>query len=127
LLLYNNQLVGTIPSSLGALTALKALWLDGNNLNGTIPSSLGTLTVLNELRLQQNQLSGTIPSSLGALTALTHVRLYANQLVGQTPFCNSVQSITNFVADCAKVNCTCCTACCPAAFGIIPDYLYCDF
>ena len=68
--LYNNQLLGTIPSSLGNLTALQFLCvrradcclctaltryacalseLDNNQLSGTIPSSLGNLTALQQL------------------------------------------------------------------------------
>jgi hypothetical protein len=144
LTLYTNQLVGTIPSSLGALTALTWLSLSANQLVGPIPSSLGALTALTSLESGNNQLSGTIPSSVGALTALTGLNLddnklsgtipssfrslsalvglwlYNNQLVGTMPFCNSDQSFKSLVADCAKVNCTCCTHCCPTAFGNIP-------
>ena len=68
--LYGNQLSGTIPSSLGSLTALTYLcvrrdegrrctslrrltcalsWLHNNQLSGTIPSSLGSLNVLRQL------------------------------------------------------------------------------
>jgi Leucine-rich repeat (LRR) protein len=124
--LWGNQLFGTIPLSLGALTALLFVDLEDNQLSGTIPSSLGALTALALLDLEDNQLSGTIPSSLGALTALNELYLSNNQLVGTMPFCNSVQSFRYLVADCAKVNCTCCTACCPVAFGNIRVYDYCD-
>jgi Leucine-rich repeat (LRR) protein len=120
--LYDNQLTGTIPSSLGALTALTLFTLYTNQLVGTIPSSLGALTALTYLDLSINQLNGTIPSSLGALSALEYLILNDNQLVGTMPFCKSDQSIEYLVADCAKVNCTCCTHCCPAAFGNIPLY-----
>src|ERR1035441_5221237 len=40
---------------------------NGNNLIGTIPSSLGNLPNLQVLELEWNQLSGSIPSSLGNL------------------------------------------------------------
>jgi hypothetical protein len=118
--LGKNQLFGTIPSSLGALTALVALVMYDNQLVGTIPSSLGALTALGFLALSTNQLSGTIPSSLGALTALIDLFLNDNQVVGTMPFCKSNQPFDNLVADCAKVNCICCTGCCPVAFGNIP-------
>jgi hypothetical protein len=121
-----NQLSGTIPSSLGTLTALIDLDLSYNRLSGTIPSSLGALTALNRLYLFNNELSGTIPSSLGALTDLEWFYLHDNQLVGTMPFCNSDQSFVRLVADCMEVKCTCCTECCPVAFGNIPFYSYCD-
>jgi Leucine-rich repeat (LRR) protein len=125
LLLNDNQLVGTIPSSLGALSALTRVDLSSNQLTGTIPSSLGTLTALTSLWLYNNQLSGSIPSSLITLTTLANLLLNDNQLVGTMPFCNSRPSFEYLVADCVKVNCTCCTHCCPAAFGNIPVSLFC--
>jgi hypothetical protein len=124
--LSENQLSGTIPSFLGALTALTELYLYKNQLSGSIPSSLGALTALTDLALHINLLDGTIPSSLGALTALSWLFLHDNQLVGTMPFCNSDQSFSYFIADCAKVNCTCCTGCCPTAFGSIPVSELCD-
>jgi hypothetical protein len=127
LLFVSNQLSGTIPSSLGALTALTTMNLAGNQLYGSIPSSLGALTALTGLWLWGNQLSGTIPSSFVALTALETLWLDDNRLVGTMPFCsNSDQSFRFLVVDCAEVDCTCCTECCPVAFGNIPASLSCD-
>jgi hypothetical protein len=83
--LSRNQLFGTIPKSLGTLTALADLWLQNNQLRGTIPSSLGILTTLIQLYLYNNLLSGTIPSSLGALTALISLSLERNHLSGTIP------------------------------------------
>jgi hypothetical protein len=124
--LSRNQLFGTIPSSLGALTALISLSLERNHLSGTIPSSLGALTTLDVLWLRSNQLSGTIPSSLGALPALASLLLNNNQLVGTMPLCNSDQAFASLVADCMEVDCTCCTECCPVAFGNIMASSFCD-
>jgi hypothetical protein len=124
--LWIENVRSRIPPDLGLLTDLTYLSLRGNQLSGTIPSSLGALTALTSLELGDNQLVGTIPSSLGALTALTRLYLNDNQLVGTMPFCNLEQSISILVADCAKVNCTCCTACCPAAFGNIRVYSFCN-
>jgi len=80
-----NQLIGSIPASLGNLTALTALYLRENELSGSIPSELGNLLVLEYLSLAYNQLSGSIPSSLGGLTALYHLYLNDNQLSGTIP------------------------------------------
>ncbi len=41
---------------------------------GTIPNSIGLLTALRELSFQYNQLSGTIPSALGQLSTLAYGR-----------------------------------------------------
>ena len=47
------------------------LLLFGNNLVGTIPDALGNFTDLGWLNLGKNQLSGTVPASLGNLANLT--------------------------------------------------------
>jgi Leucine-rich repeat (LRR) protein len=125
--LGGDNVRGQIPHDLGLLTGLTYLALWNNQLSGTIPSSLGALTALTGLHLEVNRLSGTIPSSLGALTALEELFLYRNLLVGSKSFCNSDQSLDDLVADCARVDCTCCTECCPAAFGNIPRYTFCEF
>jgi Leucine-rich repeat (LRR) protein len=120
LALANNTLTGTIPASIGTLTALTDLRLFLNSFTGTIPSALGGLTSLRTLNFRGNGLTGTIPSSLTTLTALTALYLYDNQITGPVPFCDNVTSrqllwsIQELVADCDKVDCPCCTHCCPA-------------
>jgi hypothetical protein len=59
--LDNNKLVGTIPSSIGQLTAMVFLALGNNQLTGTIPSQLGQLTAMRELWLNGNKLTGLVP------------------------------------------------------------------
>ena len=93
LTLGNNELTGSIPSSLGSLTNLQELRLDENQLTGSIPSSLGSLTNLQELDLTANQLTGSIPSSLGSLTNLQRLWLWYNELTGSIP--SSLGSLTN--------------------------------
>jgi leucine-rich repeat protein SHOC2 len=77
LFLSGNQLT-SLPAELGALTALTWLDLAGNQLT-SLPAELGALTALTGLRLRGNQLTG-LPAELGALTALTRLRLDGNQL-----------------------------------------------
>ncbi len=70
--LFNNQLSGSIPSSLGSLTALQYLCVLRNccshckilrqRARACARSNLG-----------YNQLIGSIPSSLGSLTALQYL------------------------------------------------------
>ena len=91
--LSENQLTGSIPPSLGSLTNLQSLQLFENQLTGSIPASLGSLTNLQSLGLSGNQLTGSIPSSLGSLTNLQHLNLEDNELTGSIP--SSLGSLTN--------------------------------
>jgi hypothetical protein len=85
LILFNNQLSGSIPSSLGNLTSLEYVDLFSNQLSGNISSSLGKLLSLVAINLSYNQLSGSIPSSLGNPQSLSDLNLSYNQLSGAIP------------------------------------------
>ena len=85
ILLFNNNLNGTIPVELNTLTELKFLYLHSNNLTGTIPTELGDLSNLKELILMNNSLSGNIPSTLSNLSNLTLLMLSDNNLDGCIP------------------------------------------
>ncbi|XP_048139564.1 receptor-like protein 6 [Rhodamnia argentea] len=76
---------GNIPSSIGNLTQLTTLVLQGSKFLGEIPSSIGKLVQLPLLILSMNQLSGEIPASLINLTNLFYLDLNHNQLTGQIP------------------------------------------
>jgi len=82
-----NNLVGSLPSALGNLTALRTLDLASNELDGSsIPATLGNLSNLTGLDLSGNGLSGNIPSTLGSLTNLSvELDLHANNLSGGLP------------------------------------------
>ncbi|XP_020244914.1 putative leucine-rich repeat receptor-like serine/threonine-protein kinase At2g24130 [Asparagus officinalis] len=73
--LSSNQLTGNIPSQIGNMKQLTTLYLGGNNLTGTIPSSLGNLTNLSELALSNNSIHGNIPEELGRLTNLDYLEI----------------------------------------------------
>ncbi|MDE2965548.1 MAG: leucine-rich repeat domain-containing protein [Acidobacteriota bacterium] len=81
----NNQLNGSIPPELAALSNLTSLNLRGNQLSGSIPTELSRLSNLTSLDLRGNQLSGRIPSELGRLPNLLHLYLAGNQLSGFIP------------------------------------------
>jgi hypothetical protein len=83
--LRNNNLAGSIPSTLTSLASLTYLDLDSNQLSGSIPASLASLASLQILALHLNQLSGSIPPELGGLASLTDLELGNNQLSGSIP------------------------------------------
>eukprot|EP00164_Ancoracysta_twista_P002100 GFYU01002775.1.p1 GENE.GFYU01002775.1~~GFYU01002775.1.p1 ORF type:complete len:518 (+),score=28.85 GFYU01002775.1:54-1556(+) len=89
----SQQLWGTIPTSLGALTSLRVLDLSYNQLTGGIPDWLGQLKSLKVLELQGNQLSGTLPDSLGQLTDMSTLDLRYNHLSGSIPA--SIENLKN--------------------------------
>ncbi|KAK3199326.1 hypothetical protein Dsin_022741 [Dipteronia sinensis] len=81
---YNN-LTGCIPPEIGNLRNLSTLYLDYNKLTGHIPPSLGDLTKLEILSLGLNQLCGLLPQQLGNLMNLTYLVLYLNNISGPIP------------------------------------------
>ncbi|KAF3457076.1 hypothetical protein FNV43_RR01733 [Rhamnella rubrinervis] len=76
---------GQIPSFLQNLTKLTGLRLSESELGGGIPSWLGNLTQLNRLSFATNKLHGLVPSSLGRLTRLTYLGISMNNFTGQIP------------------------------------------
>ncbi len=88
--LSRNNLVGSVPSSLGNITNLTSLILSYNSLTDSIPSSLGELSSLQHLELQYNQLTGSIP--FPTLTNLNYLMLNHNQLIDTIPYSFANQS-----------------------------------
>lgn len=83
--LGSNNLVGTIPASLGTLSSLTYLKLNKNLLKGTLPKELGNLSNLETLYLDYNQIEGSIPKEFGALSNLKSFALHHNRLSGEIP------------------------------------------
>ena len=81
----NNNMVGSLPSELGDLTAIIGLFLSDNEISGTIPASLSNLKEMWTLRLSHNNLTGTIPTSLESLEKLRYLSLEYNTLTGSIP------------------------------------------
>ncbi|KAJ4718916.1 putative Receptor protein kinase [Melia azedarach] len=80
-----NHLSGVIPPGLGRLSNLEVLNLNGNSLTGGIPSTISNLTKLIVLALSRNELDGPIPSSIGNLSNLIILSLYSNKITGVLP------------------------------------------
>ena len=85
LCLYDLELTGAVPASLGKCAKLKELLLNENQLTGPIPDDLGQCRELVALQLECNKLSGGVPASLGSCTKLKGLRLHMNQLEGPVP------------------------------------------
>ncbi|GJV56883.1 leucine-rich repeat protein [Tanacetum coccineum] len=83
--LAENQLFGSLPSSLGNLVGLTTLYLQSNRFKGKIPTTIGKLQKLQLLNLHSNQFSGTMPDAIGNLSLLTELYLYSNKLEGHIP------------------------------------------
>jgi len=80
-----NKLSGPIPASYGDFKKLELLALNGNNLNGSIPQSITNLASLKQLHLSSNQLTGDLPLELGRLTKLEVFNVFDNDLSGALP------------------------------------------
>ncbi|GJT74573.1 leucine-rich repeat protein [Tanacetum coccineum] len=85
LTLGDNQLFGSLPSSIGSLVGLTFLDFQSNRFKGKVPSSIGKLQKLQVLGLKINQFSGPIPHAIGNLSLLTQLHLDNNKLEGHIP------------------------------------------
>ncbi|KAL8468752.1 hypothetical protein ACS0TY_031814 [Phlomoides rotata] len=107
--LFNNQLEGLIPESIGKSPNLHELKLFGNRFSGSIPSELGKNSALQtfdvsycnlsgevpnflcqngalvELVVLGNAFSGSIPANLGKCLTLQRVRFRENRFTGEFP------------------------------------------
>ena len=82
--LRNAGLTGSIPPSLGGLSRLDALGLNGNRLTGAIPPEIAAIPGLRFLHLEHNRLTGAIPPELAAIPGL-RLDLSGNRLEGCIP------------------------------------------
>ncbi|KAM0843118.1 hypothetical protein ACQ4PT_057923 [Festuca glaucescens] len=82
LFLSDNQLTGSIPSSLSRLTSLSAMSLNANHLDGELPDAFDPLVGLVNLDISSNNFSGVLPPSVKNMSSLTTLRIQDNQLSG---------------------------------------------
>ncbi|GER27556.1 leucine-rich receptor-like protein kinase family protein [Striga asiatica] len=89
------KIVGPIPHEFGNLKNLQVLELSENRLTGLIPEAIGGLSQLYALSLGGNQLHGHIPSDICRLRRLGELYLYDNSLMGPLPDCfGQLKSLT---------------------------------
>jgi Leucine-rich repeat (LRR) protein len=76
---WNNNMVGTLPTDIGNLTAIKWFVAPSNEgLTGIIPSSIGNLTNLENLSFYNCDLRGYIPEVILNLNKLETIELSNN-------------------------------------------------
>ncbi|KAL9390720.1 hypothetical protein Peur_014640 [Populus x canadensis] len=64
-LLHDNNLTGSIPSTLGLVQTLEAVRFEGNSLTGPVPPNLNNLTTVKTLILSNNKFTGPVPNLTG--------------------------------------------------------------
>lgn len=87
-MLSKNNLVGTIPATIGMINTLKNLDLSNNKLSGSLPPVFGNMPNLVMLDVSYNSISGSIPSHLVNFTnwpTLRILNLQNNSLSGSIP------------------------------------------
>ncbi|KAJ4881898.1 Leucine-rich repeat (LRR) family protein [Raphanus sativus] len=85
LFINNNNLVQTLPSNLGSITALY-LTFANNRFTGKIPASIGNIKNLQEVLFLNNTLTGCLPYQIGKLNRATVFDVGFNQLTGPIPY-----------------------------------------
>lgn len=87
LLLFDNNLSGTLPHCLGNFSSsLSVFDLSGNNFYGPIPKTWAKGSSLRMIDLSQNQLQGQLPKSLANCTMLEYLHVGTNQINDTFPF-----------------------------------------
>ena len=97
--LDDNNLRGTIHSSIGMLDRLVTLDLGKNWLTGTIPAEVGKLSLLRELVLRVNGLVGELPAELGVLDSLRVLDVAVTSLSGLVPAPFANLELESFLVD----------------------------
>jgi hypothetical protein len=89
--LYNNELSGAVPKSVGKLTQLTQIQLQDNDLSGELPSEVINLPLLQVLRVAVNKrLTGAIfPVQMQAMSSREH-DLSLNHAYSGIKVCRSV-------------------------------------
>ncbi|KAL5839325.1 hypothetical protein ACOSQ3_012032 [Xanthoceras sorbifolium] len=90
LVLDDNPLDGTFPTSIGNLYAIQTFSADNCKIKGSIPQGIGNLSNLTNLGLKNNELTGSIPTKIGDMRRLQVLNLNGNRLQGSIPseICN---------------------------------------
>jgi len=78
----DNNLEGSIPSTISNLKKLEAFHISKNKFTGSIPEEIGECKLLREMRIFENELTGTIPEAFYNLPNLEDVSFSQNRFEG---------------------------------------------
>lgn len=81
----DNNLKGSIPSEIKALSNLESMDLSANHITGTIPELIYEFKHLKTLMLGDNGLTGSISNEIGYFYPAEHIDLSKNKLGGFLP------------------------------------------
>ena len=63
--------MGTLPTQIGLMTAMRATSLSDNSITGTLPTQIGLMTAMESyFDLSDNSITGTLPTQIGLMTAM---------------------------------------------------------
>ncbi|CAB9525281.1 Leucine Rich Repeat [Seminavis robusta] len=103
---WNYQLKGRLPTEVGLMTRLTALWFSATHLSGTLPTELGQLQRLEQLTISHSELGGTLPTELGNLSSLTVLGSDSANFSGSIP--TEILRLSNlktlFFSECPLLN-----------------------
>jgi hypothetical protein len=80
-----RYLEGTLPETIGQLTALTYFNVNFNYLSGTLPNIIGQWTALTYFDVGNNDLTSSLPDSIGLWAALTYFDISHNDWTGSLP------------------------------------------
>jgi len=103
--LSNSEMKGSIPTTIGSMTALTYLDVAHSSLKSDLPTEIGALSGLTYLSLAENALTGTVPEQLAQLTALDSLFLHGNKFVGVVPHIRANLTTCKFVLASLPGNC----------------------
>lgn len=111
--LTRNSFTGTIPDYLYDMNFLRAIDLTQNLLSGTLSPKIAQLSSLRSAHFVNNTFTGGVPAEIGNIADLNDLRLHGNNFNGSMPDALCSLGLRTFTADCAEVDCSCCSTCYP--------------
>ena len=100
--LFNNNLVGTVPTTMDQLTKLRSIKLFVNDLSGSFPDIWSNMSDLEYIDLSNNLFTGSMPASLADLSKLTTLYIENNNMTG--PLLPEMGNLSNLDVYWAKGN-----------------------
>ena len=92
----DRDCIDWLPRHIACVASCSDLRLDNNQLTGSIPTTLGALSLLASLDLSWNSLNGTVPTALSMLSSITYVSHVARSQFG-SPWIVEVSWCTEFL------------------------------